>query len=83
MLPLDNLSEAAVKALQEHGLAPDEMSLAVKLDMDYNAEFGESWLVYNAKTDTLVRLLADTASIPKPNSVKKSKDFKDFDKKPE
>jgi len=83
MLPLDNLSEAAVKALQEYGLAQDDMSIALKLDLDYDGEFGESWLVYSAKTDTLIRLLADTDSIPKIKAANKSKDFKDFDKKPD
>ncbi|MBQ7922926.1 MAG: ABC transporter ATP-binding protein [Clostridia bacterium] len=83
MLPLDNLSEAAVKALQERGLSPDDVSVALKLDLDIEGEFGESWLLYTAKTDTLIRLLADTASIPKIQSANKSKDFKDFDKKPD
>lgn len=83
MLPLDNLSEAAVKALQEHGLSQDDVSIALKLDMDYEGEFGESWLLYNAKKDTLIRLLADTNSIPKIRAADKSKDFKDFDKKPD
>ena len=70
MLPLDNLSEAATRALVEHGLSPDEMSVALQLDLDFDGNFGESWLIYCQSTHSLIRLLADADSIPKASSTK-------------
>ena len=64
MLPLDNLSEAATRALVDHGLSPDEMSVALQLDLDFDGNFGESWLIYCQSTHSLIRLLADADSIP-------------------
>ena len=49
MLPLDNLSEAATRALVDHGLSPDEMSVALQLDLDFDGNFGESWLIPGVK----------------------------------
>ena len=63
MLPLDNLSEAATRALVDHGLSPDEMSVALQLDLDFDGNFGESWLIYCQSTHSLIRLLADADSI--------------------
>ena len=70
MLPLDNLSEAATRALVDHGLSPDEMSVALQLDLDFDGNFGESWLIYCQSTHSLIRLLADADSIPKASSPK-------------
>lgn len=70
MLPLDNLSEAATRALVEHGLSPDDMAVALQLDLDFDGNFGESWLVYCQSTHSLIRLLADADSIPKASDTK-------------
>ncbi|MBQ3099177.1 MAG: ABC transporter ATP-binding protein [Kiritimatiellae bacterium] len=82
MLPLDRLSEAAVTALREQGLSPDDMSIAIQMDLDFEGNFGESWLLYRADTRTLIRLLADPDSIPKTEKKRRSRgnNFEDFGK---
>jgi len=70
MLPLDKLSEAAVKALTDHGLSPDDMTIALQMDLDFDGKQGESWLIYCHKTNSLIRLIADVNSIPKATRTK-------------
>jgi len=70
MLPLDKLTQAAADALVEHGLSVDDMAIAIYLDMDLNGGFGESWLVYEQKTNTVHRILADPSSIPQREKSK-------------
>lgn len=79
MLPLDNLTEAATRALVEHGLSPDEMSVALQLDLDFDGNFGESWLIYCQSTNSLIRLLADADSIPKASETRHHHAHDDFE----
>ena len=65
MLPLDKLSDAAILALKEKGLSPEDVSIAIQMDLDFEGNFGESWLLYRADTKSIIRLLADTKSIPR------------------
>ncbi|MBQ4354756.1 MAG: ABC transporter ATP-binding protein [Clostridia bacterium] len=65
MLPLDKLTEAAAAALVEAGLSLDDMTIAVRMDLDFDGNYGETWLVFEEKTKLVHRILADTASIPK------------------
>ena len=46
MFPLDRLSSAAEAAVREKGLDPDALSVAVRMDLDFDGNFGESWLIY-------------------------------------
>ena len=72
MLPLDNLSEAAVRALVESGRSPENLSVALQMDLDFDGNFGESWLIYDPEKKSLIRLLADPDSIPKVTQTMKS-----------
>ncbi len=67
MLPLDSLTDAASAALREKGIEPEQMSAAVRLDLDFDGRYGESWLVLDREAKTVHRLLADTDSIPQSN----------------
>ena len=81
MLPLDRLSEAAIIALKEQGLSQNDMSIAIQMDLDFEGNFGESWILYRADTRTLIRLLADPDSIPKQEKKRHSHgNFEDFGK---
>ena len=50
MLPLDKLSKAAADAIVARGLSLDDMTAAVRLDLDFNGVYGETWLVFEKKT---------------------------------
>ncbi len=63
MLPLDQLSPAAERALSESGRQSGEMTIALRLDLDFDGQFGESWLVYDRTRRELVRLLGDAKTI--------------------
>ena len=85
MLPLDNLSEAAVRALVESGRSPENLSVALQMDLDFDGNFGESWLIYDPEKKSLIRLLADPDSIPKVTQTMKSHahdNFENFGKTP-
>lgn len=82
MLPLDHLTDAAAAALTDHGLSLDDMTIAVRMDLDFDGNFGESWLVYDKNTRLIHRVLADVDSIPKKN-VKRDPNFENFGKIPD
>lgn len=85
MLPLDNLSEAAVRALIDSGRSPESLSVALQMDLDFDGNFGESWLIYDPEKKSLIRLLADPDSIPKVSQTMKSHahdNFENFGKTP-
>ena len=65
MLPLDKFSDAAAQAAQAGGLSPDDITVAVRMDLAFDGTFGESWLVYTKETKTIHRLLGDPDSIPR------------------
>ncbi len=79
MLPLDKFTEAAAAALGEKGLSPDGMTVAVRMDLDFDGNFGESWLVYEKETRLVHRLLGNPDSIPR-NKHKRHTDFDDWGK---
>ncbi len=79
MLPLDKLTDAARAALEKQGIG--DPTLAVRMDLDLEGSFGESWLVYDAKTKTIHRLNADSDSIPKMKNSKN--DYDNFGKVPD
>ncbi len=81
MLPLDKLSDAAILALKERGLSPEDVSIAIQMDLDFDGNFGESWLLYRAETQSIIRLLADPKSIPKSAKHHKGGNFENFGKK--
>lgn len=74
MLPLDILTDAASAALSARGLDPAGMTVAVRMDQDFDGRYGESWLVYDKETRQLHRLLADTESIPAADTGRQKKD---------
>ena len=83
MLPLDKLTEAARAALHAKGLSPDAMTVAVRMDLDFEGAYGETWLVFEKETKTIHRILADTKSIPpKPNTGRRNA-LDDFGKVPD
>ena len=82
MLPLDHLTDAAAAALKEHGLSLDDMTVAVRMDLDFDGNFGESWLIYDKNTRLIHRVLADVDSIPKKNA-KHDPNFENFGKIPD
>ncbi len=81
MLPLDKLSDAAILALKEKGLSPEDVSIAIQMDLDFDGNFGESWLLYRHDTKTIIRLLADPNSIPKSAKHQAHGNFENFGKK--
>lgn len=82
MLPLDHLTDAAAAALRDHGLSLDDMTVAVRMDLDFDGNFGESWLVFDKNTRLIHRVLADVDSIPKKNA-KHDPNFENFGKIPD
>ncbi len=80
MLPLDKLSEAAAAALKAKGLSEEDISVAIQMDLDFDGNFGESWLLYRNDTKTFIRLLADSASIPKSQKKHNHGNFENFGK---
>ncbi len=81
MLPLDKLSDAAILALKEKGVSPEDVSIAIHMDLDFDGNFGESWLLYRADTKTIIRLLADPKSIPRTAKKHGHKHYDNFGKK--
>ena len=73
MLPLDQLSPAAERALRGKDLDPGDMMLALRLDLDFEGRFGESWLVYDGKARAVHRLLGDAATIESDLSPEEQK----------
>ena len=63
MLPLDKLSPAAEAALQSGGFAIADIPVAVRLDLDFDGNYGETWLLYDCKAHRVIRLHGDAASI--------------------
>ncbi|MBR5753489.1 MAG: hypothetical protein IKX83_03290, partial [Clostridia bacterium] len=61
--------------MKEKGLSPDDMTVAVRMDLDFDGNFGESWLVYEKETRLVHRLLGNPDSIPR----KQHKHHTDFD----
>ncbi len=82
MLPLDKLTPAASAAIKDGGLSLDDMTIAVRLDLDLNGNFGEAWLVYEKGRRLIHRLCADPDSIPQQKQ-KHSRDYDDFGKVPD
>ncbi len=80
MLPLDKLSEAAIAALQAKGLSENDIAAAIQLDLDFDGNFGESWLLYRPSEGTIIRLLADPRSIPKSRKNANRGNFENFGK---
>ncbi len=72
MLPLDRFSPAAEAAVREKGLDPDALSVAVRMDLDFDGNFGESWLIYEKDTRLIHRLLSDPDSIPAQTRKRRS-----------
>ncbi len=72
MLPLDRFSPAAEAAVREKGLDPDALSVAVRMDLDFDGNFGESWLIYEKDTRLIHRLLSDPDSIPAKTRKRRS-----------
>lgn len=83
MLPLDKLSKAAADAIEAKGLSLDDMTAAVRLDLDFNGIYGETWLVFEKKTKTIHRILAETESIPQKQTSGRRQSLDDFGKIPD
>ena len=82
MLPLDKLTPAASTAIKDGGLSLDDMTVAVRMDLDLDGNFGEAWLVYEKDKRVIHRLVADPDSIPQQKH-KHSRDYDDFGKIPD
>ena len=82
MLPLDKLTPAASTAIKDGGLSLDDMTVAVRMDLDLDGNFGEAWLVYEKDKRIIHRLVADPDSIPQQKH-KHSRDYDDFGKIPD
>ncbi|MBR4185186.1 MAG: ABC transporter ATP-binding protein [Clostridia bacterium] len=80
MLPLDKFSDAAASAMRDRGFAPEALTFAVRMDLDFDGNFGESWLVYEKDTRTIHRLLGDPDSIPRKKQKHGHTDLDDYGK---
>lgn len=76
MLPLDKLSPAAARAITDAGYSLDDMCLALRLDLDFEGQFGESWLVYDKNSRSILRLLGDPSTICSDLTPEEEKKFK-------
>ena len=56
MLPLDRLPQPILDALTAQGICEDALAVAVRLDMDAEGRFGETWLVLDRTAQTLYRI---------------------------
>ena len=56
MLPLDTLPQELLTRLAEKNVTEDQLSVALRLDLDSHGNFGESWLVLAKEAKTLYRL---------------------------
>lgn len=83
MLPLDKLTEAAAGAIVEKGLSLDNMTVAVRMDLDFNGSFGETWLVYEKDTRLVHRITCDPDSIPPKIENKHNRNYDDFGRQPD
>lgn len=83
MLPLDKLTEAAAAAIKDANLSIDDMTVALRMDLDLDGNFGESWLIYEKDKRLIHRLSADPDSIPKKKKTSHKHDFEDFGKVPD
>lgn len=72
MLPLDKPSDALMRAMADHGINCENITAAVKLDLDFSGSFGESWLLFDEKNKVILRFEADNNSIE--HKTKKSPD---------
>ena len=62
MLPLDFLTDEAKKAFEAAGKNIDELGVAIKLDLNFFGEFGETWLALDFERKRLVRLDVESGS---------------------
>ena len=76
MLPLDQLSAAALRAVTDAGFSPEDMAIALRLDLDFEGKFGESWLVYDQKNRSVLRLLGDASTIRSDLSPEEEKKYR-------
>lgn len=59
MLPLDNLNDEAKLNLQKNNVNLDDIELALRLDLNFCGDFGQSWLILDRKRKKLCRLSID------------------------
>ena len=76
MLPLDMLSPAASRAITDAGYAIEDAVLAVRLDLDFDGRYGESWFVYDKSRRAILRLLGDAETIRSDLSAEEEKQYK-------
>lgn len=56
MLPLDTLPDRVCVALREQGIHPEDLTVALRLDLDTNGNFGETWIILDSKDKRLLRV---------------------------
>jgi hypothetical protein len=63
MLPLDTLPQELLKLLESQNVTEDQLSVALRLDLDSRGNFGESWLVLAKEAKALYRITPADSNI--------------------
>lgn len=56
MLPLELLTDEVKLIFEKNSVKMDDIELAIKLDLNFNGDYGESWLVIDLRRKKLCRL---------------------------
>lgn len=56
MLPLDTLSDQALKAVRKHGVDPEHLDVTFYMDLGPDAKFGQIWLAVSVHDSMLYRI---------------------------
>ena len=64
MLPLDILSKKALSTLQDAGIAPEQIDVALYMDLGVDAKFGQIYLAVSRQNGMLYRIGESVESFP-------------------
>ena len=80
LLPLDYLTDEVKKGLEYHNVSPDDITLAVELDLTMSGHYGDTWLLADDKAKKLyymsVELDTETALLMNRTEEFREKELK-------
>ncbi len=76
MLPLEKLTEEAAAGFAAHGLPEERILLALRLDLDIDGQFGETWLAIDTDKSTLYRMSVSSKTAPVSAAAQQNPDKK-------
>ncbi len=69
MLPLDTLPDPVCTALRERGIHPEDLTVAVRLDLNTDGNFGETWIILDGAGKRLIRVCGADPNIDLYNAT--------------